>query len=68
MLNNNFSHTQLASAFLPRKDYYFVHDDTDAVFLFLLKLNFYISLRPFPPPLFSFFSSERFSYLSLCFE
>ena len=67
MLNNNFSHTQLASAFLPRKDYYCVHDDTDAVFLFLLKLNFYISLGPFSP-LFSFFASERFSYLSLCFE
>ena len=28
--NDNFSPTQLASAFVPQKDSYFVYDDTDA--------------------------------------
>ena len=35
--NNNFSYTQLASAFVPQKDFYYVHDNTDAFSLFLLQ-------------------------------
>ena len=30
VLNNNFSYTHLASAFVPQKDFYYVLDDTDA--------------------------------------
>ena len=37
VLNNNFSYTQLVFAFVPQKDSYYVHDDTDAFFLFLLQ-------------------------------
>ena len=44
MLNNNFSNTQLASAFVPQKDSYYAHDDTDVFFLFLFQLNFDIFL------------------------
>ena len=35
-LYNNFFYTQLASVFIPRKDFYYIHDDADAFFLFLL--------------------------------
>ena len=37
MLNNNFSYTQLTSAFVPQKDYHYVHDDSDVFFLFFLR-------------------------------
>ena len=47
MLNNNFSYTQLASAFVPQEDSYYVHDDTDAFFLLHLLKNFHIFLGPF---------------------
>ena len=40
MLNNNFSYTQLASAFVPQNDFYYIHDDTEAFFLFLLQKDF----------------------------
>ena len=40
MLNNNFSYTQFAFAFVPQKDFYYIHNDTDAFFLFLLKKDF----------------------------
>ena len=64
--NNNVSYTQLSSVFFfLQKDSYFDHDDTDVFFLFLLQKDFYICLGPFWS--FSFYSSERFWYLSLAF-
>ena len=33
----NFFYTQLASAFVPQKDFYYIHNDTDTFFLFLLQ-------------------------------
>ena len=40
MVNNNFSYTQPAFAFVPQKDSYYVNDDTDGFFLFLLQKDF----------------------------
>ena len=40
MLNNNFSYTHLAFAFVLQKDSYYVHDDTNAFFLFLIQKDF----------------------------
>ena len=40
VLNNNFSDTQLAFAYVPQKDYYYLQDNTDAFFLFLLQKIF----------------------------
>ena len=40
VLNNNFSDTQLAFAYVPQKDSYYLHDNTDAFFLFLLQKIF----------------------------
>ena len=47
VLNNNFSYTQLYFAFVPQKYSYFVHDDTDAFFLFPCQKDFDICLKPF---------------------
>ena len=33
-LYNNFLYNQLASAFIPQKDFDFVHDDTEVFFFF----------------------------------
>ena len=40
VLNNNFSCTQFAFAFIPQRDSCYVHDDTGAVSLFLLEKGF----------------------------
>ena len=37
MLNNNFSYTKLAFAFVPQIDSYYVHDDSDGFFVFLVQ-------------------------------
>ena len=36
VLNNNFFYTQLAFTFIPQKVPYYIQDDTEAFFLFLL--------------------------------
>ena len=46
-LYNTFFYTQLVSVFVPPEDFYYVHDDTDPMFLFLLQLNFDIFHWPF---------------------
>ena len=43
-LTNNFSYVQLSFTFLLQKDSYYVPDNTDASFLFLLQKYFYICL------------------------
>ena len=47
VLNNNFSYTQLSLAFVPQKDSYYVQDDTDVCFFFLLQKDFGICLEFF---------------------
>ena len=42
VLNNSFSYTQLSFLFVLQKNSYYVHDDTDAFFLFLLQKDFHI--------------------------
>ena len=37
VLNNNFSCTQFDIAFIPQRDFYYVHNDTDVFFLFHLQ-------------------------------
>ena len=37
VVNNNFSYTLLAPAFVPQKDFYYIHNDTDTFFLFLVQ-------------------------------
>ena len=59
VLNNNFSYTRFSLSFVPRKDFYYVPDDTDVFFHFLFQKDFYICLERFFY-LFSFSSSERF--------
>ena len=36
-LYNNFFYIQVASTFVPQKDFYYAHDDADFFFLFLLQ-------------------------------
>ena len=47
MVNSNFSYIQSFFAFLPQKDSYFNHDDTEDFFLFLPQKDFFICLEPF---------------------
>ena len=35
-----FSYTQLSFSFVPQKDCYYIHNDTDSFFLFLLHKDF----------------------------
>ena len=37
VLYNNFPCTHLVSIFVPQEDFYYAHDDTDALFLFILQ-------------------------------
>ena len=43
VLSNNFSYTLLVSAFVPQIEFYYVHDDTDAFFIFLPQRHFDIA-------------------------
>ena len=40
MPNNNFSYTQPVFAILPQKDFYYVQDDTETSYFFLLEIYF----------------------------
>ena len=57
VLNNNFSYTQLSFVFLPRKDYYFDHDDTEVFFFFFFRKILLSFIRLF----FFFFWSYLFT-------
>ena len=57
VLNNNFSFTQLFFVFLPRKDSYCNHDDTDTFFIFFIRKTFLSVSSLFLPFLFFFFRS-----------
>ena len=46
-LYNNFFYTQLASFLVPQKDSYYVHDGTEAFFLFFLHLFFFRNILIF---------------------
>ena len=50
VLNNNFTHTQLTSAFVLKKDSYY---DTYSYYVVFFQTDFFICLWPFLP----FFSS-----------
>ena len=73
MLYNNSFYTQLASFFVPQKDSYCVHDDTEDFCLFPLQLNidffraFFHLLTFSSPGRLWCFSHASFRSLSLCF-
>ena len=50
-LYNNFLYTLLASAFVPQKDFYYIHDNTDAFFFFFfftkMLISFWSLFSPF---------------------
>ena len=64
VLSNTFSYNRLASAFVTQIEFYYVHDDTDAFFIFLLQRDFdIVCMLLFGAVLWAFDNSYLSSFL-----